>query len=164
MEELFKWSKNGMKMLVKTDYALFNKQTNLITEGNCISNTQYSMNIRPYTETMCNGSKRKLGELQNFDLKGFNTYMMTDKFLNFIKSFKNDITLYEFFVWKKENEYDIDKTQNIIGWLVVDNKKIVKKELCSKYRLNRNIAKKQSVLDLCEKIINKDIEEIYNVK
>ena len=48
MSELYTWSKNGMKMILNTDFKKFNKQTNYISNGNVIANTQYSNYIRPY--------------------------------------------------------------------------------------------------------------------
>lgn len=163
MENLFKWSNDGMKMIIKSGYGLFNRQTNLITEGNCISNTQYSMSIRPYTETKVNGLERPLGYLQDYDLSEFETSKMDNNFLDYIKSFKNSITLYEFYVYRKINKDDEYRTKDIIGWLVVSNNEIVAKEVCDYYR-QKNNAQRKKALDLCDKIISKDIEEIYNVK
>lgn len=45
MSELYKWNKSGMKMIIESGFKEFDKQTNLITSGNCISNTQYSNHI-----------------------------------------------------------------------------------------------------------------------
>ena len=41
---------NPNKMHFESDYKLFNKQTNVISRGNVIANTQYSTYIRPYSK------------------------------------------------------------------------------------------------------------------
>ena len=64
----------GTKQIVNTDWKEFNKQTNCITTGNAVCNTQLSMYIRPYSETKCNGYTFKPGELLEEDLKPFRKY------------------------------------------------------------------------------------------
>lgn len=62
---------NPNKMLMESGHKTFDRQTNLITKGNVISNTQISGYIRPYNQTECNGRTVKKGELQDFDLRKF---------------------------------------------------------------------------------------------
>jgi hypothetical protein len=59
------------KMHFESAHQTFNKQTNLITEGNVISNTQYSSLIRAFTQTKCGDWEWMAGHLQNFDLDCF---------------------------------------------------------------------------------------------
>lgn len=72
-EELYTWSKNGMKMIINTGFKTFDKQTNCITRGNVIANTMSGWHIRGYNETECNGLHFKKGELQEKDLSVYST-------------------------------------------------------------------------------------------
>lgn len=59
---------NPNKMKFASPHQTFNRQTNCISTGNVIANTQYSNYIRPYHETECNGHQSPPGHLQNWDL------------------------------------------------------------------------------------------------
>ena len=65
------WNKTGMKQIINSDYKLFNKQTNYISIGNVISNTQYSSYIRPYKEIKNGNYIGKEGDFLKFDIKNF---------------------------------------------------------------------------------------------
>lgn len=139
MSELYKYSKNGMKMIIDSGYKLFDKQTNYIGRGNVISNTQHSNYIRPYSETECNGQINEKGHLTNYDLQYFSIPNWLRK-----KIIENDeqVCLYEFMTYRNGEE-------NIIGWLVEykngDIKTIV--------NTTTFYTKKYNALELCKKII-----------
>lgn len=59
---------NGNKMRFESPHKTFNRQTNCLSTGNVIANTQYSNYIRPYSEIECNGFTNAPGHLQNWDL------------------------------------------------------------------------------------------------
>ena len=131
---LYTWNKNGMKMLINSDYKTFNKQTNLITNGNVISNTQYSNYIRiAYID---------------YDLKHFNI----DDFLSeFIRNLTSDFTLYEFFI------RDTKGNKNVVGHLVEQGGNIIYNRVFTRTIKDFNnikvYEKKKSVLNLCKAII-----------
>ena len=49
----------------------FDRQCTCVSRGNVISDCQYSMYIRPFTETECNGKINEKGHLQAWDLDIF---------------------------------------------------------------------------------------------
>lgn len=57
--------------IFKSGHKTFDKQTNIITTGNVIANTQISGYVRPKSETECNGFIVDPGTLQAFDLKQY---------------------------------------------------------------------------------------------
>lgn len=142
----YKWSKNGMKMIIDSGYKLFDKQTNDITTGNAITNTQYSSIIRPYSETECNGQKHEKGYLTNYDLQYFSIPNWLRK-----EIIENDrkICLYEFRTYR-------NGIKNVIGWLVEDNGNI--KTIVNNNSLTLN-TKKYKALELCKNIIEEHIEK-----
>ena len=73
-KNMYKWNKTGSRMLVDTGYKTFDKQTNDLTDGNAITNTQYSNYIRAYNQTTTPvGETVAEGTLQKYDLKYFTT-------------------------------------------------------------------------------------------
>ena len=62
-----KW-RNPNHMEFESPHKTFNRQTQCISPGNVIGNTQYSNYIRPFSETECNGFTNETGHLQNQDL------------------------------------------------------------------------------------------------
>jgi hypothetical protein len=63
---------NPNKMHIDTPLKVFNRQTNIITDGNVIANTQYSSHIRAFnTAKNPVGRDVKPGEMQTFDLQHF---------------------------------------------------------------------------------------------
>ena len=63
--------RDGNHMIFESGHRAFDRQTNIITTGNVIADTQYSSYIRPFTETECNGFTNEPGHLQDWDLDGF---------------------------------------------------------------------------------------------
>ena len=59
---------NPNKMRFESPHKTFNRQTNCLSTGNVIANTQYSNYIRPYGELECNGFTNPPGHLQDWDL------------------------------------------------------------------------------------------------
>lgn len=147
MSELYTWSKNGMKMIIDTEFKEFNKQTNYIGNGNVIANTQRSNYVRPWKEIECNGYINEEGHLQNFDLKSFN---IPNELRELLKNQTNQVCLYQFHIPKDYYHEDI------IGWLVIDNGETIYKKINDRVVLNYiQRDKRQNVLDYCEKIILK---------
>lgn len=63
---------NPNKMHIDTGHKAFDRQTNLITTGNVISNTQLSSYIHPYNEAKNPvGEKVSKGAMQDWDLQWF---------------------------------------------------------------------------------------------
>ena len=112
----YEWSKNGMKMIIHSDFKEFNKQTNLITSGNVIANTMYGNYIRPYDETINPvGEVVEKGHLFNFDLQYFS---ISNAMREYIKSLNRQVILYEIFIYRNGKK-------DIIGWLIEDKGKII---------------------------------------
>lgn len=150
MEELYKWSKNGMKMIINSDFKKFNNETNDISTGNVLSNTQYSNYIRPYEEEKCNGQVFEKGHLQKYDLQFFDL-TNANEIKDYIKNTNHGITLYQFFTHDKNGDRDI------IGWFIEDNKKIVMQQV--NYRHGKNYFKRVNALNYAKKIIEQHIEK-----
>ena len=119
---------NPNKMHFESAYKTFNEQTNLISTGNVIANTQFSSYIRPYNETECNGLTRPAGELLKFDLQYFRN--IPERIINILwdKTRTESYILYQFSVYnKKYNERDIigyvltDYNDNLITYAVTCN-------------------------------------------
>lgn len=148
-KNMYKWNKTGSRMLVNTGYKTFDKQTNDLTDGNAITNTQYSNYIRAYNNTINPvGEAVAEGTLQKYDLKYFNTGKMTNSFIGWLEAVAENkpIILYEYFIYR--NGY-----KEIIGWLIQDTKtnKIIGTEIC-KYS-NIRIKNKLKVLSFCAKLL-----------
>lgn len=111
----YSWSKNGMKMIINSDFKEFNKQTNCISQGNVIANTMYGNYIRPYNETECNGQHFSPGHLFDYDLQFFK---ISRAMREYIKSLNRQVVLYEIFIYRNEKK-------DIIGWLIEDKGKII---------------------------------------
>ena len=148
-KNMYKWNKTGSRILINTGYKTFDKQTNDLTDGNAITNTQYSNYIRAYNNTINPvGETVPEGTLQKYDLKYFNIDKMANSFICWLESVTENepIILYEYFIYK--NGY-----KNIIGWLVQEPKtrKIIGLKTC-KYSSIR-FENKQKVLDFCKKLL-----------
>ena len=146
MENLYSWNKRGTRMLIDTGYKRFDKQTNFISYGNVLSNTQYSFYIRNKFDTECNGSNFETGELRNFDLKYFTKYF-DNNMKEFFNQFFGSCCLYEFSVYNKKNNQ-----KDVIGWLVFD----YSHTHLLKYHVNnyfRFLNKGNKVLNKMQKII-----------
>ena len=143
--KLYTWSKNGMKMIIHTDFKEFNRQTNCISRGNVIANTMWGSYIRPYNETVNPvGEKVAPGHLQNFDLQYFK---ISNELRELIKNQEKSVCLYEFFIYKGEYK-------DIIGHLVIKDGETIYKKIQDGVYLNCiQREKRQNVLDYCEKIL-----------
>ena len=121
------FNKSGMKQIINSDYKLFNKQTNYISYGNVIANTQYSSFIRPYSQTTCNNNNFSEGELMKSDLKYFGNIPASIKDKLYAKDRKESYILYEFFVYRNGNK-------DIIGYVLTDKKhKLITYEVLESY-------------------------------
>lgn len=110
------FNKSGMKQIIDTGFKIFDKQTNLITTGNVIANTQFSNYIRPYNETKVNGITRRPGVLMNFDLQYYhNLPKSINDFLKDINR-KGSVILYEFHYYSR-------KRKLVVGYVVTDRNK-----------------------------------------
>ena len=136
----YKWSKNRMKMIINSGFKEFDRQTNCISRGNAIGNTQYSNCIRPYTETECNGHTFPEGHLFNYDLQYFN---ISSAIRDMIKKMGKMVCLYEFFIYRKGEKH-------IIGWIITCGDSIIKL-VNEEYRCDYN--KRFKTLTLCQNII-----------
>ena len=143
--KLYTWSKNGMKMIIHTDFKEFNRQTNCISRGNVIANTMYSGYIRPYDETINPvGQEVEPGLFQAFDLKYFS---ISNELRDFIEKQEKEVCLYEFFIYK-------GNYMDIIGHIVIKDGKTIYKKIQDRASLNCiQREKRQNVLDYCEKIL-----------
>jgi len=122
MKEKAIFNKNGMKQLTNSGFKEFDKQTNLITYGNVIANTQNSSYIRAYNNTTCNYNEFEKGYLQATDLQWFNG-VNKEKVKELSKN--EPVILYQFYIYNKKKEKDV------IGWIVTDTKheKVLYREL-----------------------------------
>lgn len=142
MGKLYKWSENGMKMIIESDFKAFNKQTNYISQGNVCANTQYSNYIRNYNEIECNGNTYEKGFLQEYDLKFFTC--IPQRLKDYIKNSNQKMVLYEFFIWKNQKK-------DVIGYLLEENG-IITQQYVVGFQLMR-LEKRYNALTLCKAII-----------
>lgn len=93
-----KW-RTPNKMEIATGHATFDRQTNIISDGNSIANTMIGWHIRSRSETECNGFTSPPGHLRDFDLAPFRSRNMSRHVLKYVLSVteKSPIWLYEFF-------------------------------------------------------------------
>lgn len=112
------YNSKGTKQIVHTGYKLFDKQTNCITRGCAICNTQYSTYITPWTETKCNNSTFEEGYLLKANLGWFGRHKdripkkIMDKIMD--KERKEYVILYMF------HTYDKSGSIEPFGWLLTD--------------------------------------------
>jgi len=101
------------KIYINTGHKTFDKQTNLISFGSIISNTQYSIWIRPYNETKNFFVERPKGYLQDWDLNTFTD--LPDFVRDYIKSVAIDdpVILYEL------RSYNYNK-KIVHGYIITD--------------------------------------------
>lgn len=146
-----KYSKNGKRQIVDTGWKTFDRQTDCISTGNAVCNTQLSAYIRPWSETECNGYTFKPGELLEVDLKSFG-YRPPDDVMPILrdKDRKRSVILYMFSTY--------ETIGNIVGrrmrvpflWVVTDDDhKLVTchnvyrdgARMCKRYSATREILK-----------------------
>lgn len=100
-----KFTANGMKQIIDSGYKLFDKQTNIICDGNVIANTEFGNFIRPWKEIECNGRTNPPGHLTKFDLEAFEPHRIPKRLLDFLLDKNRDkaVILYMFFVVKNKH-------------------------------------------------------------
>jgi hypothetical protein len=153
----FEYKKNG-NMLVKTNYELFNKQTNYLGVGNVVANTQMSSFIRASYEVSYdypNIPDAKIGQFQDFDLKPFIELNEWNKVS--IKEFADEnkgAILYWFF-------YYASKKRTTIGYLLTnkerDNYKFLYKDI---NRMKKHIFFEYLLPYFCNTNIEYDIDTV----
>jgi len=143
------FNKRGTRQLVDTGWKAFDRQTNCISTGNVIANTQLSLYVRPYRETECNGYTFKPGDLLEADLKAFR-YRPPDDVMDILrdKEREKSVILYMFST--------SEVVGNIVGrymrvpflWVVTDrDHRLVKcrsvhrcgAQMCKRYNATREI-------------------------
>lgn len=98
------YSKDGMKQVISSGWRLFDRQTNCISTGNVIADTQFSSFVRPWRETECNGFIRPEGHLMDFDLGPFRKYGIPGRIMDILKDREREdsVILYMFFVCRDD--------------------------------------------------------------
>lgn len=114
------FNKRGTRQIINSGWKEFDKQTNCISTGNVISNTQYSSFVRPWKDTKCNGHDFPEGQLMNFDLQFFSGIPQSiDEYLRDEKR-EDSVILYKFSTYK-------DGRNNPFCWVLTDrNYKLIK--------------------------------------
>lgn len=139
------FNKTGMRQLVDTGYKKFDKATNYIGTGNVIANTQYSLYIRPYNETECNGFTNPKGHLLNYDLSMFKHIPLRIREILCNKTRTESYILYLFFV-----------KDTTVGWVITDNRhRFVASQVDTWYGDN-TFLKKSNCLAECIKYITEE--------
>lgn len=120
------YDKTGMKQIINSGWKEFDNQTNCISTGNVISNTQYSSFIRPFRETECNGRTNPCGHLMNFDLAPFRNYYIPEKIKSILldKERKDSVILYMFYTTRQYRTVPFcwivtDRDYNLLSSVVV---------------------------------------------
>jgi len=116
--------KTPNKMKIETGHGAFDRQTNVIATGNCITNTQISSFIRARKNVVNPvGEIVPEGYLQDFDLKKFSN--LPDKVRKVVKqvAVEEPVILYEFFHRNRGKRivhgYVItDSRRRLIEWFV----------------------------------------------
>ena len=144
MSKFYKWNKSGSRMTLDTKLKTFNTQTNLITIGNVIADTQYSNYIRPYNEIECNNKIYNKGELRDYDLQFFT---LNEKVRNYVLKHTETESgiLYQF------HFYNARKEKIIIGWIFEQNKQFDMFVNCPHWYIK--FEKYESVMDTCLNIL-----------
>ena len=139
---------NSKKMRLDSDYAEFNRQSDVITTGNVYSSTQKSRHIRPWSMDTWGGKTYEKGRLMEADMNGFKP-IGSDVITNAIydEHRDSDVILYEFFL-KKYGKEKGKGVKDVIGHVLTDDKnKLIGYIL---YVPERNaIAKRRSALYEC---------------
>lgn len=137
-----KWD-NANKMHFDSEHKTFNRQTNLITTGNAIMNTQTSFFVRPYNEAKNPvGEKVEKGAMQDYDLGQFTN--LPSEVRDFVKGFAKtkSVILYDFHYYGKGDR------RVTVGYVVTDgNHRLVKKWSYGGYKAD-------SVIDEASKYVS----------
>ncbi len=100
---------NPNRQHFESPHKTFNRQTQCISTGNVIANTQYSNYVRPHSETECNGFTNDPGHLQNWDLtKNIVADTLTCWLREEIRKLTHDIggIIYNFHHWNGDKRID----------------------------------------------------------
>lgn len=102
------WRKDGMKMIIDSGWKEFDRQTCCISTGQVITNTQYSMCIRPWKQTECNGFTNPEGHLLDFDIGPFRKYSIPGSISRVLKDKGREKTviLYMFYIHDKNGRIE----------------------------------------------------------
>ena len=127
------FNKRGTRQLIDSGWKEFDKQTNLITTGNAVLNTQHSSFIRPWSETECNGHTFPEGALMRSDLSTFRSVPLSILEIIEDKNRRDGVILYEFWT------YDLKTARcKTFCWVVTDrNHKLLQKRIIVEYGTNR---------------------------
>lgn len=122
----WKYSKNGMKMILHTAFGIFNNQTNYIGSGNVIANTMYGKYIRAINDIECNGRNYEKGYLRNVDLE---TFDLPNELKEYIDTIKEQFVLYQFHYYKNNKQivigYILDINKDFKIFNVLDSQKAI---------------------------------------
>lgn len=121
------FNEKGTKMIINSGWKTFDEQTNAITPGCAISNTQFSRSVRPYGETVCNNTTHPKGLLMRYDLQGFSRYRIPTNIENILRDENREksVLLYMFFTTDSAGNIEpfcwvvTDMENNIIDKLIV---------------------------------------------
>lgn len=110
MQQAKEWTKDGMKQIVNTGCKEFDNYIIAISTGNVIGGGQFSLYVRPFNETECNGFTWEKGHLRNFDLKSFSN--LPNRVRKYVESVTQDesIILYKFY------HYNRNYSRRYRGW------------------------------------------------
>ena len=123
------WNKSGTRQLIDSGWKEFDRQTNIITSGNAMCNTQYSTCVRAWNDCECNGKTFSKGEVAKFDMGAFGRLNIPQwvKNIAFDKERTEKIWVYMFFT---TNENGIEP----FGWVVTSyNHKLIDKSVTCRY-------------------------------
>lgn len=100
------WNRTGTKQIINSGWKEFDRQTDFIGTGNVESHTQYSLCVRPFGETECNGYEFPEGHLMSVDLEPFQPFRIPGRILKILedKNRRESYILYMFFTtdkWKR---------------------------------------------------------------
>lgn len=89
---------NPNRMLMESGHKTFDRQTNCISTGNMIANTQLSSYVRPYSKVECNGRIFPLGHLRKHDLGWWSGPLLPSRVRAYIESVTKDeaVIVYQF--------------------------------------------------------------------
>ena len=138
---------NPNKMHIDTGYKTFDKQTNVISTGNCLHNTQKSCFITYWNDTKRNGMDWDPGHLLKADMDFMHFNSVPERIRNIIydKNRTEKVILYAFRTWRDDKE-------DIFGYvLTTADYYFIADAIPVKYGMNW--AKRQRALDAAKKYI-----------
>ena len=104
--EKYIFNKRGTRQIINSGWKEFDRQTNLITTGNALCNTQVSSFIRPWMQKERNGYVNPEGHLLKFDLKQFEDFHIPADIMSVINDVnrRESVILYMFFTTGKNDK------------------------------------------------------------